>query len=124
MSDENTKTPNQNGVRPPAGGRPPGAANKVTKQARAFAQEIIEQPGVLEALKSQMLGGIGNQAGQMPSASFRTLMEYGYGRPTEHIKVEVGEARAFEHESDDELVARAEAIARGAIAPVPKEEAN
>lgn len=124
MAADNPKRPSPTGPPPPKGGRPPGAANKVTRDARRFAQEIIEQPEVLDQLKLQMQGGIGNRENQMPASAFKTLMGYGYGLPKHVVEIQDGTAKAFEHETDDELRERAEAIARGAIAPVPPREAN
>ena len=81
----------------------------------AFAElcrEIVEQPEALEALKAQAKNGVGKGEDQLPPATHKLLVEYGYGLPPrrkdddeeamQRMKTMREMARAFIRDNPDE----------------------
>ena len=62
-------------------GRPKGAVNKATRDIKARAREILEDPEYLASLKERIQKG---QAQQVEAL----LFHYGYGKPRETVAVE------------------------------------
>jgi hypothetical protein len=75
-------------------GKPKGAVNRVTAQARELASRIVDSPEYLESLRARVIAG---EAPQMEVL----LWAYAKGRPVE--RVEQGGPGAFATMSDDEL---------------------
>lgn len=94
-------------------GRPPGARNKVTSEAREFATRIVESPEYRDML---MLRAV---AGELQPAVECMLWYYAYGKPAERVDVTFQERVAeYEGLSDEELARRAEDAAREIRMPV------
>lgn len=62
-------------------GRKPGP-NKVTKEIRALARDILEQPDALAKLRKQA------REGKLHPSIHVTLMHYAYGVPKQKLEVE------------------------------------
>jgi len=60
-------------------GRPKGATNKATREIKAIAQGLLENPKYREALGKRLI------AGTEASAVVVTLYHYAYGRPVELV---------------------------------------
>jgi hypothetical protein len=58
------------------GGRPKGAVNRTTREIRALARSLVEDPAYLAALRRRLVAG---KAGPLEPL----LFAYAYGRPTE-----------------------------------------
>jgi len=60
-------------------GRPKGSQNKVTREIKAFARSLLEDPGYQAALKTRL------KAGKAPHLE-PLLYHYAYGKPKEQIE--------------------------------------
>jgi hypothetical protein len=92
-------------------GRPKGSKNKTTMKAGEYAREILEQEEHVAALKEQAKNGVGNASDQLPPATHKVLMSYGYGNPKDKIEIDV-DVDALGALSTIELAARARAVAK------------
>ena len=61
----------------PRAGRPPGATNKTSRDARALAQSLVSDPAYLDKLKQRLIDG---KAGDLE----KVLWQYAYGAPPQH----------------------------------------
>ena len=64
-----------------AGGRPPGIPNKATKEIKAIARKLLEDPDYQAALKYRLRTG---EAGAVEVA----LYHYAYGKPKDTVLIE------------------------------------
>jgi hypothetical protein len=75
-------------------GRPKGAKNHATLEAKDFARQLVDSEAYRSALAQRLTAGT---AGSMEAL----LWSYGYGKPVE--RVETGGPGAFADVSDEEL---------------------
>jgi len=66
-------------------GRPKGALNKATRDIRAFARAMLEDPAYIESLRKRMARGT---AGQVENL----IYHYAYGKPRETLELTTGAA--------------------------------
>lgn len=64
-------------------GRPKGAVNKASRDIKARAREILEDPEYLVALKARINKGNAQQVEAL-------LFHYGYGKPRDIVQIEGG----------------------------------
>src|SRR6185436_12689635 len=62
------------------GGRPPGQQNKVTREIKAYAREVIENPAYQQKLKQRLLNG------SVPQLEV-LLHYYAYGKPKLEVEL-------------------------------------
>jgi hypothetical protein len=84
-------------------GRPKGALNYVTREARAFALEILRSPEYRASLKKRSAEGT---LGAMEPV----LWAYGFGKPVERVQIETHVDAELEEMSADELLHRVDEI--------------
>ena len=65
------------------GGRPKGVPNKATRDIKAWARGMLEDPDYRASLKARLASG---QAGQVEAL----LYHYGYGKPKEQVELSSG----------------------------------
>jgi hypothetical protein len=102
----------QDAIIPTRGGRPRGSLNKVTQAGRAFAQAIVEDEDFRKKLLGQAKEGVGSSPIQLPPTFAITLLYYAYGKPVDRVSVAALGQLPYQDESDEELAARADELAR------------
>lgn len=68
---------------PKTGGRTRGTPNKVTREAKALCNAIVDDPNYLKALKERMIEG---KAGAMEPIAWY----YAKGKPKERLELDAG----------------------------------
>ena len=96
----------------PNRGRPKGSLNKATQAGRSFALAIVEDEDFRAKLAAQAKEGVGSSPIQLPPTFAITLMYYAYGKPVDRVAVSALGALPYQDESDEELAARADELAR------------
>jgi hypothetical protein len=61
----------------PRAGRPPGAPNRTSRDARELAQRLLSDPAYVESLQTRLLAG---KLGELE----KVLWQYAYGPPPTH----------------------------------------
>lgn len=88
-------------------GRPPGAKNRITSEARDFALQIVRSPEYRASLLNRV------KAGTLPANIEAMLWAYAYGRPTERVEItHMSPAAQLAEMSVQELAERASLIAK------------
>ena len=117
-------------------GRPRGAKNKRTLEGETYAQDILVQDEselvrdpetgqvlrdvhpraladpVFRGLRAQARAGVGNVSGCLPPAALVSFADRAWGKVTDKVKLQQSSARAFSGDTDEELAARAAALAK------------
>src|SRR5688572_17757086 len=74
---------NDKSVQRPRGGRPKGAVNLVKREAAAFARSVVQSPEYVEWLWERVTNRT------LHPETEKLLWQYAYGRPPEHIQLNV-----------------------------------
>ena len=81
----------RNTVPPPPGpGRPKGSRNKASHEIQAASKRLLTDPKYLESLQFRLMQG---KAPHMETL----LHHYAYGKPSEHLELEVPEGVTIRH---------------------------
>jgi hypothetical protein len=80
---------------------------------QTVADEVTQHPNpVLRRLQEQARAGVSSMPGCLPPQVFIHLMDRLHGKVVDKVKLAVGGARAYDHYTNEELAARADALSR------------
>ncbi len=127
---------------PKGTGRPKGVKNKRTLEGQDYAHDILFQDDehlewnddhtkilkdhhplaltnpVYRKLRAQAREGVGNTEGKLPPNVLVALADRTWGKVVDRVKMEKSRAKAYEGQTDEELGARAAALAKSLGKPV------
>lgn len=86
-------------------GRPPGALNRTSRQAREFAQMLVSSPAYRFSLIARI------KAGTLPPAIETMIWHYAFGKPKETIELVDDREKDFSSTTTQDLAKRAELLA-------------